>query len=281
MSEVPRFTFAVVGHNEAERLAFSLGQAFEAAAPGDRVWFVDSASTDGSAALAAELGAEVLHARIGKGRAMSEALDRCRDGYICFLDADLTWSENNLASALRDGVLRHRPQMLVGSIRQRARTRLSVTPAIHNPLVGELFPQVLERFPPGIFALTGCRAIDASLRLGPLPPGYGAETHLNLLFLLAGRSVVITDLGACENPIRDYLNVPAMGRDVADAVLDIAQASGRLHPGSRAAWDRWVDEVLGVIRRQPPAGAPDDAYIERLLAVAARPLPPRGSAAAA
>jgi hypothetical protein len=93
--------------------------------------------------------------------------------------------------------------------------------------------------------------------------------------------VVITDLGACENPIRDYLNVPTMGRDVADAVLDMAQVSGRLHPDSRAAWDRWVDEVLRVIRRQPPAGAPDDAYIERLLAVAARPLPPRGSAAAA
>jgi glycosyltransferase involved in cell wall biosynthesis len=278
---VTRFTFAVVGHNEEDRLSYALGQAFEAAGSGDRVWFVDSGSTDGSAEHAARLGAEVLYAPLGKGRAMAQALDRCRDGYICFLDGDITWSENNLALALRNGVERHRPQMLVGSIRQRARTRLSVTPAIHDQLVGELFPSVLEQFPPGIFALTGCRALDASLDIGTLPPGYGAETYLNLLFSLRRRDVVIADLGSCENPIRGYRNVPAMGLDVANAILDMAQAVELLDPEARPAWDGWVADVLDVIRGQPPEGADDSADMQRLRTLSAQPLPPRDSAAAA
>ena len=276
-----RFTFAVVGHNEAERLSFALGQAFEAARGGDRVWFVDSGSTDGSAQRAARLGAEVLHGPLGKGRAMAQALDGCREGYICFLDADITWAENNLALALREAVERHRPQMLVGSIRQRARTRLSITPAIHNRLIGELFPTVLEQFPPGIFALTGCRALDATLNVGTLPPGYGTETYLNLLFSLEGRKVVIADLGACENPIRGYRNVPQMGRDVADAILDMAETAGHLDADARPAWDDWVEGVLDGIRGQPPEDADDAAYMRRLRAVAARPLPPRDFMAAA
>ncbi len=45
------FTFAVVGRNEAERLAGMVGLALEAAQPGDRVWFVDSASEDESIAV--------------------------------------------------------------------------------------------------------------------------------------------------------------------------------------------------------------------------------------
>jgi glycosyltransferase involved in cell wall biosynthesis len=276
-----RFTFAVVGHNEAERLGFALGQAMDASRPGDQVWFVDSASTDGSAELAERLGADALRAPLGKGRAMAHALERCDHGYICFLDADLTWSERNLARALRDGVERHRPQMLVGSIRQRTRTRLSVTPAIHNRLVGELFPAVLAQFPPGIFALTGCRALDATLELGGLPPGYGAETHLNLLFSLERRRVVIDDLGPCENPIRGYSNVPQIGIDVANAILDMAEAAGLLDEDARPAWDAWVAGVLDVIRGQPPGDADDSAYLQRLSALAARPLPPRRAEAAA
>ena len=65
-------TFAVIGHNEAPTVANAIGQAAEAAESGDRVWFVDSASTDDSAAIATSLGAEVIAAPLGKGQAMSD-----------------------------------------------------------------------------------------------------------------------------------------------------------------------------------------------------------------
>ena len=70
------FTFAVVGHNEAPLLATAVRQAMEAVEPGDGVWFVDSESSDDSAAVARSLGAEVVPAPLGKGRAMAAALIR-------------------------------------------------------------------------------------------------------------------------------------------------------------------------------------------------------------
>jgi glycosyltransferase involved in cell wall biosynthesis len=270
----PRFTFAVVGHNEAPTLGVLLEQAREAARPGDRVWFVDSASTDGSAEIAAALGAEVIDAPLGKGRAMSRALELCGEGYICFGDADISWSSVNIMLALRERTLVHRPEMLVGSATQTTRTRLSVTPAIYEPLVGALFPGALGQFAAGLFALSGLRAIDASVPLGDLPARYGAETHLNLLFWLERRRMTVEDLGLITNSVRGYANVPAIAEDVAAAVLDSAERHRRLDPALRSKWEAWTSAVLDVIRAQPPEGAPDDDYVARLRTVAARPLPP-------
>ena len=108
------FTFAVIGHNEADRLHVALGQALEAARPGDSVWFVDSASTDGSAARAAELGAEIVDAPLGKGRAMMIAIERCCTPYVCFVDGDLESSDCNVPAALRDGVVASEADLVVG-----------------------------------------------------------------------------------------------------------------------------------------------------------------------
>lgn len=72
-----RITFAVVGHNEAAYLACSLGQAAEARRDGGRLAFVDGQSTDGSDAIAASFGAEVIEAPLGKGRAVAAALAAC------------------------------------------------------------------------------------------------------------------------------------------------------------------------------------------------------------
>src|SRR5262245_16389662 len=69
----PRFTFAVVGHNEAATLPTALEQALDAAEPDDHVWFVDSASDDGSADVARARGAAVVVAPLGKGREIGRA----------------------------------------------------------------------------------------------------------------------------------------------------------------------------------------------------------------
>lgn len=278
MSE-PRFTFAVVGHNEAPTLGVLLQQAREASRPGDRVWFVDSASTDGSAEIAAALGVEVIDAPLGKGRAMNRALELCGEGYICFGDADISWSSVNIMLALRERTVAHRPQMLVGSATQTTRTRLSVTPAIYEPLVGALFPGALEQFAPGLFALSGLRAIDVSVPLGTLPATYGAETHLNLVFWLQRRRMFVEDLGLITNSVRGYANVPAIAEDVAAVILDLAEDHQRLDQALRPEWEAWISAVLEVIRAQPPEGDPDDDYVARLRTVSARPLPPARSPA--
>jgi glucosyl-3-phosphoglycerate synthase len=264
-----QITYAVIGHNEAATLEPALSQPLRAARPGDRVWFVDSASTDGSAAVADRLGVEVIEAPLGKGRAVAVAAERCPTRWLCTLDADLLESEINLAAGLSDAVGRGGAEMVVGDLSYSRRS--SVTLALHGPLVGALFPEAVQ--PDLRHPLTGYRAWDVALEVGPLPPEYGVETHLNVAVPVAGGRVRVVDLGHYRGPLRGYANVPQVARDVASAVLDLAERHGRLAAGARPVWEAWVGEVLAVIDAQPPVEADATDYLERLRRVAARPLP--------
>lgn len=247
------FTFAVIGHNEAARLHVAIEQALAAAGPGDRVWFVDSASDDDSAQVAATLGAEVVRAPLGKGRAVATALERCRSGYVCFVDGDMEACEVNVPATLRDAVETTDADMVVGAFTE-ARRRLYVTPTIYNPLVEAFFPECLGLVD---VPLSGLRAIRSGVDVGTTPSGYGVETHLNLQLPLTARRVANCSLGWFVGPVRGYTNLPAVGRDVGVAILDLAEANGRLQPDARPAWDDWVDER--VVPLQLPSAMTSDA----------------------
>jgi glucosyl-3-phosphoglycerate synthase len=262
-------TFAVVGHDEAATLERAVRQALDAARPADAVWFVDSASTDGSGSLASALGVEVVEAPLGKGRAVAVALERCATPWLCTLDADLLESEANLAGLLRDAVAEGGTDMVTGAFDTSFR-RTSVTRALYHPLVGALFPEAVD--PELRVPLTGYRAWRAALDVAPLPEGFGLETHLNVLVPLLGGRVRTIDVGRYLGP-RRYGQVPRIGHDVGAAVLDLAARWGRLDPALRPAWEAWVEAVVAVIATQPGAGEEDDEYFERLDAAAARPLP--------
>ena len=265
-------TFAAVGHNEADRLHYALGQMFEAAAPGDEVWFVDSASTDDSAERAAALGADVVAAPLGKGGALATALARCRTPFICFVDADTEWCSSNIPAVLRDTIVHTGADMVIGGFTERAR-RFSVVPGIYVPLRDALFPDVPEVVPER--PLSGQRALRVDLDFGRIPPAFGVEAHLNLQLHLAGCEIVDAPLGEYRGPLRGYANLVALGSGVASEILDLAETKGRLCAGERPAWQAWVDNVLEVISAQPGTPAEEPAYLERLRAAAARPLPER------
>jgi glucosyl-3-phosphoglycerate synthase len=266
----PRFSFAVVGHNEAATVAHPLALAFEAAEPGDSVWFVDSASTDDSASVAAAAGADVLAAPLGKGRAMAAALEQCEGDYLCFLDADFEQSETNIAARLREAAVTTRADMVVAEFDEPGRRR-TVTPTIYYPLLSALFPDAEH----GITVpLSGFRAVRADLDVAPLPPGYGVETHLNVCVSLLEGTVTNQRVGWFRGKLRGYANIPQIGADVAGTLLDLAERHGRLDPDRRTEWDAWVDIVLDALRDQPPAGSDDGGYVDELLALADRPLPP-------
>ena len=79
-------------------------------------------------------------------------------------------------------------------------------------------------------------------------------------------------LGAHRGPIRGYAHIGRAAREIADAMLDLATAYGRI--AERGAWEAWTDRVLAVIEDQPGEGVDDTAYFRALRAAAARPLPP-------
>jgi glucosyl-3-phosphoglycerate synthase len=260
-------TFAVVGHNEVALLSNALEQAQEASRPGDRVWFVDSGSTDGSADRARSLGVDVLHAPLGKGRAVAAAVERCRTPYICLLDADIEHTSTNAPAALRQTLERGGADQVVWEFEWSEKWFRPVTTSIWDPLAGNLFPQAAAAVPH--VPLSGFRILDVSLAHGPLPTGFGLEVHLNIVGSLDGRRTETLRSGVYSGPIRPNPELPT---EVAGAILDIAVSRGRLDARARPRWDAWLELVLALIAET----GPDDVARQRLLAEAAsRPLPER------
>lgn len=262
-------TFAVIGHNEAETAARAVGAAVAAARDSDRVWFVDSASTDDSARVARDAGAEVISAPLGKGRAIAEALRRCETPWLCYLDGDLHASERNLATELRAGIERDDADLVLGEFVMRGDVANLVTPGLIAPLLRALFPEADGSF--GARPLTGFRAVRTDLELGALPPGFGVEMHINLTAMLLGARIAVRQVGWFEHRFRSK---PGVAHDIAAAILDVAQRAGRLAPARRPAWDAWCAGISDVYAtwQNDPAGR--EAFEARLRAVAARPLPP-------
>lgn len=265
-------TFAIVGHNEAAWLSNPLKQAQAASRPGEPVWFVDSASSDGSGDLARSLGARVVNAPLGKGRAVTKAVELCETRHICLLDADLDNTSRNTPETLRRKLERSGADMVVGEFAWPEKPFRPVTTAIWTPLARELFPEAaaaVARVP-----LSGFRILDVDLAREPLPGGFGLEVHLNIAGTLEGRRTETVDIGRYSGTVRNHPHLPG---EVAEAILDIAQSCGRLAKGARPAWDEWLEPVLALIAQPPGA---DDRVRRKLAELASRPLPDRGLSAA-
>jgi hypothetical protein len=251
-----------------------VGLAQQAAQPGDQVWFVDSASEDDSIAVARALGVQTLAAPAGKGRAMAVAIDRCDCRYICFLDADLFHWTMNVPAVLRAEAVRTGADMVVGTYRDDRRR--VILPYLYWPLVDSLFPDFGRACGPT--AMSGLRVLDPGRVQMPLPPGYGAETYLNLTFAAAGHEIAVADIGQLRGPLRGYANVQEVATAATTEVLDFAVRSGRLDAELRPDWDGWVAQVLGAIGVPPPPGAPETEHLAAVATAAARPLPPARAA---
>lgn len=265
-----QITFAVVGRNEAVTLARALQAAQDAASPGDEVIFVDSSSEDDSLRVAQSTGVRAVRAPAGKGRAMACALAETTTPYICFIDADIYGSSRNIPAALGEAVRRSRPDMVVGSFEDEQGGVPSVTLGVYEPLVRALFPEAAGKYAKK--PLSGFRALRTGHPLGQLPPGFGIEAHLNIASALRPCARIETvDLGLYRGR---FLYKPRMGDAVGRAVLDLAQAHGRLEPKLRPAWDAWLTTVTDHIATYTGDVESREAFRTSLLELTARALPP-------
>jgi glucosyl-3-phosphoglycerate synthase len=265
VSRSPRITYAVIGHNEADFLPNALAQARESARPDEPLWFVDSSSTDGSAELASGLGAGVIHAPLGKGRAVMAAVERCETSHICLMDADLESTTLNAPLALRETLERGGADMVVAEFDWPAKPFRPVTTSIWRPLAGAFFPEAVASA--GRVPLSGFRVLDVELARGPLPPGFGLEVHLDIVGSLEGRRTETVDIGVYTGTVR---NNPGVAREIAGTILTVAERYGRLDPRDRTAWDEWLEPVLALMA-DTTTGGPERRAL--LADAAARPLP--------
>jgi cellulose synthase/poly-beta-1,6-N-acetylglucosamine synthase-like glycosyltransferase len=99
----PKLSIVIIGRNEGDRLASCLQSVALISAEAELI-YVDSASTDGSAQLAANFGAEaiVLHGEIQTAaRARNAGWQRATAPFILFLDGDTILNRRFPAAALK------------------------------------------------------------------------------------------------------------------------------------------------------------------------------------
>jgi glucosyl-3-phosphoglycerate synthase len=259
-------TFAVIGHNEAPTLEYALSQASEAAMAGDVVWFIDSASTDQSKAIAKRKNIKRLQAPIGKGRAMRYAIEQSKTEFICFIDADLLESPRNLALILAKAVRTHPRDMLVGDFEDGSLP--GVTLGIYKPLVASLFPEAADRY--GSKPLSGFRIIRKGQDLGQIPNDFGVEAHLNITLALANAGTSTCSLGIYKGR---FLYKSHMGLEVSNTILNLAVSSGRLDTACRPAWEGWVHDIVKHLTNYHGDLAARGSFESELCRLATRPLP--------
>src|SRR5256714_14784332 len=197
---------------------------------------------------------------------MSRAAELCSTAYLCFVDADIESSSVNIPLALREALAAERADMVVVRSEEPARRTRSTTTAIYRPLLEAFFPEALDRG--GATPLSGFRLVRAEPRLGRLPAGFGAEVHLNVGFAVAGRPIEVADVGVYHGPVRPSGDIAS---DAADAILDLAEEHGRLHPDDRDRWDAWAAGVTAVIRDRPERGPLEDFQTRLSDAASRRP----------
>jgi GT2 family glycosyltransferase len=111
----------VIGRNEGDRLLACLASLLPQV---DRVIYVDSGSTDGSAAKAAALGAEVVRLDMAQpftaARARNAGLAQVRAGFVQFVDGDCEVQPAWVATAMEFAGQHPKAAVICGRRRERA-----------------------------------------------------------------------------------------------------------------------------------------------------------------
>lgn len=267
----------IPAHNEEATVATMVGQALDAAQPGDRVLVVDSGSTDDTARRAREAGADVIGGPLGKGAAMQLAVSTVDSEWTCFLDSDVVTSERNIAALLRETAAGGTADQVVGDFEyDHPGTILASTFTIYEPLTSRFFPEVGHH---GAHALSGFRAVRTRFLRGvELPPDFGVETFLNISVALSGGQVNVCHLGVLSSRYRFHGG--SMATEIGTRILDLAETHGRLDPADRPEWDEWLRAGVAAIAPNS-ADQGRSAVLSRLFHTVRRPMPASGPSAPA
>ncbi len=124
----PRVSLVIAAHNEAGTIVDVLAQATAAIAEPCEAIVVDDGSTDNTADLATEAGAQVIRLtpNRGKGVALRRGIDASRGQWLVFIDADGQDDPAEiplLLQAAHDGVVLVNGSRFKGSLRQGAISR--------------------------------------------------------------------------------------------------------------------------------------------------------------
>jgi len=175
----PRIAVVIPCHNEAAAIRDVIA-SFRASLPNARICVFDNASSDGSAEIAAQAGAEVFHEpRKGKGNAVRRMFAEIDADVYVMADGDGTY-DASAAPQLVSMILNDRLDMAIGArrdIRQNAHRRGH---AFGNRLFNRLFAGLFGQNYTDIFS--GYRAFSRRFvkSFPALSSGFEIETELSV-----------------------------------------------------------------------------------------------------
>jgi glucosyl-3-phosphoglycerate synthase len=218
----------------------------------DQVLVVDAASDDGTAEVAATLGAEVhqeadlmpeLGTPLGKGDAMWRALSVARGDVIVYLDADTRqFSDHFVTGMLGPLLLDPGPRFVKGTFRRPFATPGGqqlpadggrVTELMARPLLSAFYPELAGFAQPLAGEVAARRELFHRL---PFATGYAVETAmlLDARELLDGtEGMVEVDLDVRRNRHKPLTELGPMADEVLRVVVDRLQRDGRLLDADR------------------------------------------------
>lgn len=216
----------------------------------DRVVVVDGGSTDGTAAIAADEGAEVIDVAavlprfgpvLGKGDSMWRALAAVDADVVAFLDADLQGRYDEFLLGLVGPLLRYPGARLVKGCFQRIRTGEEgprvfdggrVTELVARPLLNLLRPD-LARFYQPLGGQVAGRSSD--LRSLHVLTGYAVEIAMlaEAVDRFGPDAVVESDLGVVVNRERTFEELVPMSQEVLFGLLRRTEPGLRWVPYTR------------------------------------------------
>lgn len=271
-----RVSLVVPARNEAATVGHVVSRAREAlmetAALVDEIVVIDSDSTDATARIAAEAGADVFAAGEirpelgtypGKGEAMWKSLFVTRGDLIVFMDADLVeWDTHFVPGLLGPLLTRPEIDLVKGFYRRPGEHGLDggrVTELVARPLIAMHYPPLAGLVQP----LAGEWAVRRSLfETLPVPVGYAVEIAA-LIDTLTDRgidAIAQVDLGRRGHRHQDLFDLGLMSTQLLAAVS--RRQSGVGHGSAdEIAVEQFLPSEVGIervtrevaTRERPPA----------------------------
>lgn len=216
-------TVVIPALNEAARIAEVVRHALSDEATAE-VIVVDDSSTDATATLAREAGAQVLtSSMLGKGASMRDALEFARHPYVVYLDGDLTGLKEGIVSDLARPLIQGQGDFVKARF---GRGGGRVTELTAKPMLKVFFPELAHLSQP----LGGIIAVQRNLLLQlSFEDGYGVDVGLLIDAVLRGARIVEVDIGRIEHDSQPLRDLAAMANEVARVIFARSRAAGRLH----------------------------------------------------
>jgi glucosyl-3-phosphoglycerate synthase len=251
----------IPAHNEQDTVATVVSDALRALdllGVSGEVVVSASGCVDDTAAVAAGAGARVVHAPIGKGRAVEAGVAAARGDVLCLVDADLLYfGEPPLVALLLEPILRGNADACVADLYWRPVYPQLWLHGFFAPAAGLLFPELLTKA--GATPWSGQRAAIRPLWPHQVPGGFTVDLALLLHWNRTAtrlRPVLADDW---TNPQRPKPEL--MAQEFA-LLTEHAIAQGRLAVRALPALETWFAGAHELMAAYQP-GADDPRTFER------------------